>query len=117
VRDWKHLEVLSPFDTKLRTRETRNSLAALGEVSAVPSSPAASSAWEELVQRFTLNSPHATKPSGRPDVSELRLGTRCCLTAERKERFTLRVYARDGRNDQALVEDVLARVSGAGVAS
>jgi hypothetical protein len=29
--------------------------------------------------------------------------------------FTLKVYARDGRDEAAVVEDVLARASGAGI--
>jgi integrase len=37
------------------------------------------------------------------------------LTGHADAGFTLRVYARDGRDDVALVEDVLARAAGAGI--
>jgi hypothetical protein len=37
------------------------------------------------------------------------------LTGHADAGFTLRVYARDGRDDAALVEDVLARAAGADV--
>ena len=47
---------------------------------------------------------------------ELPATTLARLTGHADAGFTLRVYARDGRDDAALVEDVLTRASGAGVA-
>jgi hypothetical protein len=46
---------------------------------------------------------------------ELPATTLARLTGHTDAGFTLRVYARDGRDDHALVEDVLARAIGAGV--
>jgi integrase len=47
---------------------------------------------------------------------ELPATTLARLTGHADAGFTLRVYARDCRDDAALVEDVLARASGAGIA-
>jgi integrase len=47
---------------------------------------------------------------------ELPATTLARLTGHADAGFTLRVYARDSRDDAALVEDVLARASGAGIA-
>jgi integrase len=46
---------------------------------------------------------------------ELPATTLARLTGHSDAGFTLRVYARDGRDEAAVVEDVLARASGAGV--
>jgi integrase len=47
---------------------------------------------------------------------ELPATTLARLTGHADAGFTLRVYARDGRDDTAVVEDVLARANGAGIA-
>jgi integrase len=47
---------------------------------------------------------------------ELPATTLARLTGHADAGFTLRVYARDSRDDAALVEDVLARANGAGIA-
>jgi integrase len=47
---------------------------------------------------------------------ELPATTLARLTGHADAGFTLRVYARDSRDDSALVEDVLARANGAGIA-
>ena len=39
------------------------------------------------------------------------------LTGHSDAGFTLKVYARDGRDEAAVVDDVLSRAAGAGVAS
>ena len=39
------------------------------------------------------------------------------LTGHADAGFTLRVYARDGRDEATVVEDVLARASAAGIAT
>ena len=46
---------------------------------------------------------------------ELPATTLARLTGHTDAGFTLRVYARDGRNDATVVEDVLARAAGAGI--
>ncbi len=46
---------------------------------------------------------------------ELPAPTLARLTGHADAGFTLRVYARDGRDEAVVVEDVLARASGAGV--
>jgi integrase len=46
---------------------------------------------------------------------ELPATTLARLTGHTDAGFTLRVYARDGRDERAVVEDVLARANGAGV--
>jgi hypothetical protein len=46
---------------------------------------------------------------------ELPATTLARLTGHADAGFTLRVYARDGRDEAALVEDVLARAAGAKV--
>ena len=46
---------------------------------------------------------------------ELPSTTLARLTGHADAGFTLRVYARDGRDEAAVVEDVLARAAGAGV--
>lgn len=46
---------------------------------------------------------------------ELPAPTLARLTGHADAGFTLKVYARDGRDETAVVDDVLARASGAGV--
>ncbi len=46
---------------------------------------------------------------------ELPATTLARLTGHTDAGFTLKVYARDGRDEAAVVEDVLARASGAGI--
>ena len=48
---------------------------------------------------------------------EVQATTLARLTGHSDPGFTLRVYARDGRDDAALVKDVLARASRAGIGS
>jgi integrase len=46
---------------------------------------------------------------------ELPATTLARLTGHADDGFTLKVYARDSRDETAVVEDVLARASGAGI--
>lgn len=46
---------------------------------------------------------------------ELPATTLALLTGHADASFTLKVYARDGRDETTVVEDVLARASGAGI--
>jgi integrase len=72
---------------------------------------------EETADRLSMHSLRHSFASMLATDLELPATTLARLTGHADAGFTLRVYARDGRGDAALTEDVLARASAAGVGS
>lgn len=68
-----------------------------------------------LDERLSMHSLRHSFASMLATDLELPATTLARLTGHADAGFTLRVYARDGRDDATLVADVLARASGAGV--
>ena len=75
----------------------------------------AAAALDGLDDRLSLHSLRHSFASMLATDLELPATTLARLTGHADAGFTLRVYARDGRDDSALVADVLGRAAGAGV--
>jgi integrase len=96
--------VTSPFGWLQTTRRSRGLEAAKEEAG-----------LDRTEERLSWHSLRHSFASMLATDLELPATTLARLTGHADAGFTLRVYARDGRDEAALVEDVLARAAGAKV--
>ena len=92
--------------THVQERNLRRALDAARTKATLVEAPEGRLSWHSL--RHSFASMLAT------DL-ELPATTLARLTGHTDAGFTLRVYARDGRDEATVVEDVLARAAGAGI--